>query len=149
LRAEDLRLRIDATSPALIVADERNREELERRGAACPVTWAPDPALFESAPPASSVELDQTDPCLITFTSGSAGGPQPVLHVQRYLLGQRLQGEHWVGVCELLADPRTVPTFFHSYLGDDPVPLDQPWRTGDRVACDEDGYQWFEAVQTT
>jgi acetyl-CoA synthetase len=43
----------------------------------------------------------------------------------------------WVEDGELCADPSTVPTFF----------LDGgegTWRTGDRVAQDEDGYLWFE-----
>ena len=37
------------------------------------------------------------DPCLITFTSGTAGEPKAVLHGQRYLDGQRIQAEHWLG----------------------------------------------------
>jgi acyl-coenzyme A synthetase/AMP-(fatty) acid ligase len=287
LRAKDLRLRINAISPTLIVADERNREELERAGPSCPVAWVPDPKPFTSAPLAQPVELEAADPCLITFTSGTSGTPKPVLHLQRYLTGQRLQGEHWMGVqpddvvwctassgwsksarnafvapwlrgglamvhdarfdpeerlalleregvrvlCmapteyriiakraeiprlptlrsliaagepldpaaiaawrdatgieirdgygqtetgqltgfapdervrlgsmgralpevrlwvedgELRADPQTVPTFFDRYLGERPVPYKEPWRTGDRVAVDEDGYLWFE-----
>jgi acyl-coenzyme A synthetase/AMP-(fatty) acid ligase len=56
---------------------------------------------------------------------GSMGKPLP---------GFRL----WIDEGELCADPATVPTFF----------LDGPssgeWRTGDRVAEDEDGYLWFE-----
>jgi acetyl-CoA synthetase len=39
---------------------------------------------------------------------------------------------------ELVIDPATVPTFFVD------GPRDQPWRTGDRVSVDEDGYLWFE-----
>jgi acyl-coenzyme A synthetase/AMP-(fatty) acid ligase len=35
-------------------------------------------------------------------------------------------------------DPSTVPTFFSD------GPRDRPWRTGDRVREDEDGYLWFE-----
>jgi acetyl-CoA synthetase len=286
LRAKDLRLRVDAVSPALIVADERNRDELSRAEPSCPVLWLPDSTTFE-APPAPPVDLAPSDPCLVTFTSGTSGTPKPVLHLQRYLTGQRLQGEHWMGVqpgdvvwctassgwsksarnvfvapwlrggtamvhdarfdpeerlalmerervrvlCmapteyrivakraeiprlpalrslvaagepldppvistwrlatghtirdgygqtetgqltgfapgelvragsmgrplpgvkmwiedgELLADPRTVPTFFDRYLGEGAVPLDAPWRTGDRVSEDEDGYLWFE-----
>jgi len=42
------------------------------------------------------VELAPEDPCLITFTSGTAGEPKGVLHAQRYLDGQRLQAEHWL-----------------------------------------------------
>src|SRR6185312_9490662 len=37
LRAKDLRLRIDAVSPALIVADERNRAEVLKANPPCPV----------------------------------------------------------------------------------------------------------------
>jgi acyl-coenzyme A synthetase/AMP-(fatty) acid ligase len=43
----------------------------------------------------------------------------------------------WVEDGELCVDPETVPTFF----------LDAPpgpWRTGDRVRRDDDGYLWFE-----
>ena len=98
LRSKDLRLRIEAISPTLIVADERNRRELERVRPSCPVAWVPHPEPFESAPPARAAELDSTGPCLITFTSGTSGTPKPVLHLQRYLTGQWLQGEHWMGV---------------------------------------------------
>jgi acetyl-CoA synthetase len=43
----------------------------------------------------------------------------------------------WIEDGELCANPATIPTFF----------LDGgegPWRTGDRVREDEDGYLWFE-----
>ena len=43
LRAKDLRLRLDAVAPALVIADERNRAELEGAAPACPVWWIPDP----------------------------------------------------------------------------------------------------------
>jgi acyl-coenzyme A synthetase/AMP-(fatty) acid ligase len=39
---------------------------------------------------------------------------------------------------ELCADPATVTTFFLD------GPVESPWRTGDRVSQDEDGYLWFE-----
>ena len=44
---------------------------------------------------------------------------------------------------ELVADPATVPTFFVRYLGGEGAP-DGPWRTGDRVRRDDDGYLYFE-----
>jgi len=108
LRAKDLRLRLAVAKPQLIVADERNRAELESALAGSDadttldavggvqVLFVPDEALFETEP-APAVELAPTDPCLITFTSGTSGEPKAVLHGQRYLDGQRLQAAHWLG----------------------------------------------------
>ncbi len=98
LRAKDLRLRIEVARPALLIADERNRAELEAAGVSgedLPVLLVPDEALF-AAEPAAAAELASQDPCLITFTSGTAGEPKAVVHGQRYLLGQRLQASHWL-----------------------------------------------------
>jgi acyl-coenzyme A synthetase/AMP-(fatty) acid ligase len=95
LRPKDLRLRLDATGPAAIVADARNLGALEEARPDCEVLAVPDAALFE-ADPAPAVDLRPDDPCLITFTSGTAGEPKGVVHGQRYLPGQRLQAEHWL-----------------------------------------------------
>jgi acyl-coenzyme A synthetase/AMP-(fatty) acid ligase len=43
---------------------------------------------------------------------------------------------------ELVLDPPTDPTFFSHYIGEEPH--DGPWRTGDLVREDEDGYLFFE-----
>jgi acetyl-CoA synthetase len=93
LRAKDLLLRIETARPSVILADERNLGEL--RGVDVPVLSVPDESLYE-AEPAAAAELSERDPCLITFTSGTAGEPKGVLHAQRYLYGQRLQAEHWL-----------------------------------------------------
>jgi acyl-coenzyme A synthetase/AMP-(fatty) acid ligase len=290
LRAKDLALRIDVTRPAAIVADERNRTELEAAGAGssgATVLIVPDDALWREAEPAPAAELDPADPAIVIFTSGTAGEPKAVVHAQRYLSGQHVQAEHWLAarpgdlvwctaasgwsksarnvfvapwirgaaallhdgrfdpaerldllerervdvLCmapteyrviakratlrplpglrgavaagealnpevltawneatglwirdgygqtetgqmtgtpldeavrpgsmgrplpgmrlwvddgELVADPRTVPTFFNGYLGDPQPDVTAPWRTGDRVAVDEDGFLYFE-----
>ncbi|MBS1870303.1 MAG: AMP-binding protein [Actinobacteria bacterium] len=289
LRAKDLRLRLEAAQPALVLADERNAGELAAAGAGgdgVTVLTIPDEALYAAAP-APAVELGPLDPCLITFTSGTAGEAKGVLHGQRYLAGQHVQAEHWLDarpgdlvwctaasgwsksarnvfiapwirgaaallhdarfdpherldlvareqvnvLCmapteyrviakraqprpvpglrglvaagealnpevlrafhdatglwirdgygqtetgqmtgaplheavrpgsmgrplpgvrlwiddgELVADPATVPTFFLEYLGDEPPPAGEPWRTGDRVRRDDDGFLYFE-----
>jgi len=97
LRAKDLRLRLDIAQPRLIVADERNAAELRGAGVSDDdVVLIPDESLLRGEP-APAVELAPTDPCLITFTSGTSGEPKAVLHGQRYLSGQRVQAEHWLG----------------------------------------------------
>jgi acyl-coenzyme A synthetase/AMP-(fatty) acid ligase len=54
-------------------------------------------------------------------------------------MGRPLPGfRAWIDDGELVVDPATVPTFFLD--GE----RDRPWRTGDRVREDEDGYLWFE-----
>jgi acetyl-CoA synthetase len=80
----------------VILVDERDLGELTRAKPECLVLSIPDDSLFESEA-ASPAELELTDPCLITFTSGTAGEAKGILHGQRYLPGQRLQAEHWLG----------------------------------------------------
>jgi acyl-coenzyme A synthetase/AMP-(fatty) acid ligase len=287
LRAKDLRQRLDTARPKLIIADGRDLSELSRAGPDRRVLTIPDETLFDHEP-VPAADLEPSDPCLITFTSGTTGEPKGVVHGQRYLPGQRLQAEHWLGAREgdlvwctaasgwsksarnafiapwirgaaavlhderfdpaqrleileserirvlcmapteyrviakratlrplphlrtlvaagealnpevirafkeatgieirdgygqtetgqltanpvnrpvrpgsmglplpgvdlrvldgelVLADPRTDPTFFVAELGGDPAPMDRPWRTGDRVVQDEDGYLYFE-----
>jgi acetyl-CoA synthetase len=95
LRARDLRLRLEATNPAVVLADERDVGELSAAAPSCPVLSVPDERLFSSEP-AAPVELAAEDPCLITFTSGTAGEAKGVLHGQRYLPGQEIQARHWL-----------------------------------------------------
>jgi acetyl-CoA synthetase len=99
LRAKDLRLRLAAAKPKLIVADERNRAELETADPDCPVLTIPDESLC-AGEPVAPVELEPTDPSLITVTSGTTGEPKGIVHGQRYLPGQRLQAEHWLDARE-------------------------------------------------
>ena len=98
-RAKDLRLRIDVAQPTLIVADERNREQLDEAAGTVPVLHIPDETLF-AGEPAPAVELEPDEPCLITFTSGTAGEPKAVVHAQRYLDGQRVQASTWLSARE-------------------------------------------------
>jgi acetyl-CoA synthetase len=54
-------------------------------------------------------------------------------------MGRPLPGVRaWIDDGELVVDPATVPTFFLD------GPRERPWRTGDRVSEDDDGYLWFE-----
>jgi acyl-coenzyme A synthetase/AMP-(fatty) acid ligase len=54
-------------------------------------------------------------------------------------MGRPLPGYRaWIDEGELVVDPATVPTFFIDGA------RDEPWRTGDRVRQDDDGYLWFE-----
>ena len=95
LRAKDLRVRLEGAAPAVVLVDERNLAELEAAGPTGEVVVVPDGDLLE-AEPAPPAALSPDDPCLIVFTSGTAGEPKGVVHGQRYLPGQRLQADHWL-----------------------------------------------------
>jgi len=96
LRPDDLRARIDAVEPRLVVADERNLATVEEAGFTGEVLVVPDERLFASAA-SPAADLHPRDPALIVFTSGTAGTPKPVRHGQGYLTGQSVQAEHWFG----------------------------------------------------
>ncbi|HEV7751822.1 MAG TPA: AMP-binding protein [Baekduia sp.] len=102
LRAKDLAMRLAVARPAAVVADERNADVLREAGWDGPTIWGPGvmdwpETASEATPAPSPPDLGPLDPCLITFTSGTAGEPKAVLHGQRYLDGQRTQAEHWLG----------------------------------------------------
>ncbi len=92
LRPGDLAARVAVVRPALVLADRRNAGAL----AGIAATFLDEPGLFDGPDRAEAVELDPLDPCLVTFTSGTAGAPKAVLHGQRYLSGQAVQAEHWL-----------------------------------------------------
>jgi acyl-coenzyme A synthetase/AMP-(fatty) acid ligase len=95
LRPADLRHRLAVAQPRLVVAGARNAGVLHDAGWDGPTLWPPFTGWPER-PPLAPAELAPDDPCLITFTSGTAGEPKAVVHAQRYLSGQRLQAEHWL-----------------------------------------------------
>ena len=90
LRAKDLRARLEVTQPAAIVCDPRNLGVLGEAGWSGPTLWD------ETGEPPPPADLAPEDPCLITFTSGTAGEPKGVVHGQRYLTGQQLQADNWL-----------------------------------------------------
>jgi acyl-coenzyme A synthetase/AMP-(fatty) acid ligase len=100
LRPADLRYRLAIAQPALVVAHGRNEAVLRAAGWDGPLLLAPWGDLPARAQAPAPAELGPDDPCLITFTSGTAGEPKAVLHGQRYLLGQRLQAAHWLAARE-------------------------------------------------
>jgi acetyl-CoA synthetase len=75
--------------------------------------------------------------------TGQLTGMPPGEPVRPGSMGRALPG---IGLSvddgELVVDPATVPTFFLHYAGF--AAPDGVWRTGDRVAQDEDGYLFFE-----
>lgn len=99
LRRHDLEHRVAAADPKLCVGEEALLEELPD---GVPVMTMADvaAAMDEDRPqeaPAAVEEMGPEDPALIVFTSGTTGEPRGVVHAYRYLLGQRIQAEHWFG----------------------------------------------------
>jgi acyl-coenzyme A synthetase/AMP-(fatty) acid ligase len=99
LRRRDLELRTDAAKPKLCIGQEELLGELADEVPAMDLAEVAE-ALDEDRPqetPADVADLDPEDPAVIIFTSGTTGDPRGVVYPQRYLLGQRLQAEHWFG----------------------------------------------------
>jgi acyl-coenzyme A synthetase/AMP-(fatty) acid ligase len=99
LRRKDLELRANAANPKLCIGQEELLGELPDGVPAMDLTEVAD-ALDEDRPqetPADIADLGPDDPAVIIFTSGTTGDPKGVVYPQRYLTGQRLQAEHWVG----------------------------------------------------
>jgi acyl-coenzyme A synthetase/AMP-(fatty) acid ligase len=99
LRRGDLELRVAEAGPKLCLGEEELLAELP--GGVETMTLAEvAEVLDEDRPqetPASVEEMGAEDPALIVFTSGTTGEPRGAVHAYRYLLGQRLQAEHWLG----------------------------------------------------
>ena len=99
LRRKDLELRVAAANPAVCIGEERYLGELPA-GVPYLDMDEVERVLDEDErqePPAELQDLDPEDPAVIIFTSGTTGDPRGVVYSQRYLAGQRLQAEHWVG----------------------------------------------------
>jgi acetyl-CoA synthetase len=99
LRRKDLELRVNVAGPKLCIGEEELLGELPGGVPAMNLTEVAA-VLDEDLPqetPASVADLGPDDPAVIIFTSGTTGNPKGVVYPQRYLLGQRLQAEHWVG----------------------------------------------------
>ena len=96
LRARDLRARMEAVEPRVVVADERDAAVVAEAGFDGTVLSVPDERLYAGAP-APAADVGPDDPALVVFTSGTSGEPKPIRHGHGYLAGQAVQAEHWFG----------------------------------------------------
>ncbi len=99
LRRHDLELRIGAAGPVLAVAEDDVAPELPD-GIEVMTTADVAAVMDEERPqeaPAPTADLGPEDPAMVNFTSGTTGEARGVVHVQRYLTGQAVQAERWLG----------------------------------------------------
>ncbi|MBA2763347.1 MAG: AMP-binding protein [Thermoleophilaceae bacterium] len=94
LRAADLAKRLEISGARAVITDSRNLATVEQAGFTGIVVDGGQPP---QADPAPAADLDERDPALMLFTSGTSGAPKPILHGQRFLSGQTVQAEHWFG----------------------------------------------------
>jgi acyl-coenzyme A synthetase/AMP-(fatty) acid ligase len=102
LRRHDIELRVGAAGPKLCIGQDELLAQPPDDVATMTLSEVAD-ALDEDLPqeaPADVADLDANDPAVIIFTSGTTGEPRGVVYPQRYLIGQRLQAEHWFGARE-------------------------------------------------
>ena len=99
LRAKDIALRIEQARPRLVLHAGRDRAELEQALRAFenpPLCIDVDEQRLH-AEPSPAADTVAEDAALVIFTSGTAGEPRGAVHSQRYLWGQSVQAEHWLG----------------------------------------------------
>lgn len=99
LREHDLAHRVAVAGPKLCVGEAELLGRLPDGVATMDldeVAYVLDEDLPQETPAAVEA-MDPEDPALIVFTSGTTGEPRAALHAYRYLLGQRIQAEHWFG----------------------------------------------------
>src|SRR4051812_4751248 len=94
----DLAKRIELTGPKLCLVDAPRADAFPFDAIDAKALEGPDPR--GQAPPPDDPPLDELDPALIIFTSGTAGEAKPVRHGQRYLANQHIQAGHWFGAQE-------------------------------------------------
>jgi acetyl-CoA synthetase/medium-chain acyl-CoA synthetase len=112
LTAKDLAYRINAAEARAVITDADGAARVDAIRAGCPslellvIVGEPRPGwhsfaevLAGGAAERSRLPTPSADPCMIYFTSGTAGNPKMVLHTHAsYPIGHRITGAYWLGL---------------------------------------------------
>lgn len=99
LPASTLEIRADGSGASLVVA-ERRSERTVAEVASRPLVFMDEATPWGGGPtaPEPTDAGRSSAPAFIVSTSGTAGGPRPVVHTHASMFGARVQAEHWLGV---------------------------------------------------
>lgn len=112
--ADEIRYGLELSEPKILIADRRRLDRLDGADTGCPTVVIEDDfdAIWNHAPGAAlpTTDIDEDDPAVLLFTSGTTGRPKGALLSNRNLIGFMMTA-FFMGARNKMMDPtvRGVP----------------------------------------